>query len=159
MTASALLLVLGIVLAGVGGEHFVRGLIGIAALWRVPPVIIAATVAAFATSAPELSVGVSSAAVGQPEIALGDVLGSNVVNIGLILGLALLFAPVPVTDGTVVRDYPAAVAAPLLVGLMALDGRLDSVDGLLLLVVFAAWLARTTLAARRARPTEQESPG
>lgn len=151
MTVSALLLVAGIALAAVGGEYFIRGLIGLAALWRVPPGVIAATVAAFATSAPELSVAVNSAAAGRPEIALGDVLGSNVVNIGLILGIALLFAPIPVGSGTVVRDYPAALAAPLVVGLMSLDGSLGTVDGLILIVVFAAWLTRTTLAARRAR--------
>lgn len=158
MTGSALLLVLGVGLAAAGGPYFVRGLIGLAALWRVPPGIIAATVAAFATSAPELSVAVNSAAVGRPEIALGDVLGSNAVNIGLILGIALMFAAVPVTNGTVVRDYPAAIAAPVLVGLMALDGRLSRVDGLILVVVFSAWLARTTLAARRVRLAELPAP-
>ncbi|MCH9720450.1 MAG: sodium:calcium antiporter, partial [Actinomycetia bacterium] len=89
-----MLLLLGSVLAGVGGEFFVRGLVTLGVWWRVPPGIVGATVGAFATSAPEMSVAVNSAVAGRPEIALGDVLGSNVVNIGLILGIALLFAAI-----------------------------------------------------------------
>lgn len=151
MTGSALLLLLGIVLAGFGGELFVRGLVSLAAWWRVPPGIIGATVAAFATSAPELSVAINSALEGEPEIALGDVLGSNVVNIGLVLGIALVFAAIRVGRGTVVRDYAAAVAAPAVVGLLALDGRLGAIDGIVLLVIFTAWLVQSAVAARRVR--------
>jgi cation:H+ antiporter len=151
VTGSALLLLLGIVLAGFGGELFVRGLVSLAAWWRVPPGIIGATVAAFATSAPELSVAVNSALEGEPEIALGDVLGSNVVNIGLVLGIALVFASIRVGRGTVVRDYAAAVAAPAVVGLLALDGQLGPIDGVVLLVIFIAWLVQSGVAARRVR--------
>ena len=151
MTGSAGLLLLGIVLAGLGGELFVRGLVSLAAWWRVPPGIIGATVAAFATSSPEMSVAINSALEGQPEIALGDVLGSNVVNIALVLGLALVFASIRVGHGTVTRDYSAAIMAPALVGLLALDGSLGPIDGVVLLVVFAAWLVQTAIAARRLR--------
>lgn len=151
MNHPVLLLVLGSILAGAGGEFFVRGLVNLSVWWRVAPGIVAATVAAFATSAPEMSVAVNSAVVGRPEIALGDVLGSNVVNIGLILGIALVFAAITVDGGTMVREYPAAVAAPVLVGLLALDGRLGPIDGLVLLVVFAVWMAQSAIAARRIR--------
>ena len=82
-------LVLGAVCAGVGGELFVRGAVGFARWIRVSPGIVAATVVAFATSSPELSVSVNAALAGEPEIALGDALGSNVVNVALILGLAV----------------------------------------------------------------------
>lgn len=151
MTLPAVLLLLGIVLAGFGGELFVRGLVSLAAWWRVPPGIIGATVAAFATSSPELSVAVNSALEGEPEIALGDVLGSNIVNIALVLAIALAFAAIRVGRGTVVRDYPAAVMAPALVGLLALDGTLGPVDGVVLLLVFTAWLVQSAIAARRVR--------
>ena len=146
-----MLLLLGSVLAGVGGEFFVRGLVTLGVWWRVPPGIVGATVGAFATSAPEMSVAVNSAVAGRPEIALGDVLGSNVVNIGLILGIALLFAAILVDGGTLTREYPAAAAAPVVVGLLAFDGTLGRVDGLVLLVVFAAWLTQSVIAARRIR--------
>ncbi len=150
-------MLLGIILAVVGGEYFIRGLVGLAAQLRVPPGIIAATVAAFATSAPELSVAINSAVAGRPEIALGSVLGSNVINLGLILGIALVLAPVRVDRATVVRDYPAAVAAPLVVGLMGLDGTLGLIEGLILLVIFAAWLAQSAVAARRVRTADHDA--
>lgn len=147
----ALGLLAGIACAALGGELFVRGLVSLAAWWRVPAGIIGATVAAFATSSPELSVAVSSAARGSPEIALGDALGSNVVNIGLVLGLALAFAAIRVDRGVLVRDIPMALAAPAVVGLLAVDGTLGRVDAAVLLVLFLGWLTQTTLAARTAR--------
>jgi cation:H+ antiporter len=87
-----LLLAAGIICAAIGGELFVRGVVGIARWARVLAGIIGATFAAFATFSPELSVSVTSALAGTPQIALGDALGSNVVNIALILGLALYAA-------------------------------------------------------------------
>jgi cation:H+ antiporter len=83
-------LILGVVFAGIGGELFVRGAVGIAHWARISPGIIGATVAAFATSSPELSVSISAALAGKPQIALGDALGSNVVNVALILALVLV---------------------------------------------------------------------
>jgi cation:H+ antiporter len=85
-------LILGVVCAGIGGEIFVRGAVGLASWARVSPGIIGATVAAFATSSPELSVSINAAMAGKPLIALGDALGSNVVNVALILALALIIS-------------------------------------------------------------------
>ena len=78
-------LILGVVFAGIGGELFVRGAVGIAYWARISSGIIGVTVAAFATSSPELSVSINAALAGKPQIALGDALGSNVVNVALIL--------------------------------------------------------------------------
>lgn len=89
MIANYVALMFGVICAGVGGELFVRGTVGLARWSRISPGIVAATVAAFATSSPELSVSISSAIAGKPQIALGDALGSNVVNVALILGTAL----------------------------------------------------------------------
>ncbi|MGZ8193494.1 MAG: sodium:calcium antiporter, partial [Methylobacter sp.] len=75
-------LVLGVVCAGIGGELFVRGAVGLAFWARVSPAIIGTTIAAFATSSPELSVSINAAMAGKPQITLGDALGSNVVNAG-----------------------------------------------------------------------------
>ena len=87
-----LALILGVGCAAAGGELFVRGAVGIAHQLRVPPGIIGATVVAFATSSPELSVSASAALAGHPQIGLGDALGSNVVNSALVLGLTLIVA-------------------------------------------------------------------
>lgn len=146
-----LALVIGLAFAGFGGELFVRGAVGIAQWARVPAGIIAATVAAFATSSPELSVSVSAALAGTPEIAFGDALGSNVVNIGLILGLALLFGALQGSDQSARRDLPAAILAPVLTALLVLDGELSRLDAAVLLTAFLTWLVLTVAAARKAR--------
>ena len=80
-----------VVLAAFGGEAFLKGVLGIAGWLRLPKILVATTLAAFATSSPELTVSTTAALAGQPEIGLGEALGSNVVNIALIFGLALLF--------------------------------------------------------------------
>ncbi|MBL8922255.1 MAG: calcium/sodium antiporter [Myxococcaceae bacterium] len=141
----------GLVLAGVGGEFFVRGVVGIARWARVPAGIVAVSVAAFATSSPELSVSVSSALAGNPSIGLGDAIGSNVVNIAFILGAALLLGDLKVDRGTLRRDLAAAIGAPVLTGLLLLDGELSRLDGAVLLVVFVAWLTFVVIDAWRER--------
>jgi len=146
-----LILLSGVVLAGFGGEVFVRGSVGLAATLRIPPGIIGATVAAFATSAPELAVGVNAALAGAPAISAGDALGSNVVNLGLVMGTVLLIAPIKVDRRDVRRDLPFTVVAPLLLGVLLWDGRLSRADGLILMLVFAAWMGTTILQALRER--------
>ena len=134
------ILLLGIVCAGVGGEFFVRGAVGIARWARVSPGIIGATVAAFATSSPELSVAVSSALAGRPQIALGDCLGSNVVNVALILALALVISGIQSPRDSLKRDFPVALLAPLVTILLIIDGELSRFDGCLMLGLFLVWM-------------------
>lgn len=144
-------LFLGIVCAGLGGELFVRGAVGLAHWARVSPGIIGATVAAFATSSPELSVSVNSALAGKPQIALGDALGSNVVNIVLILAVALLISGIQAPRGSLGRDFPVALLVPVVTGVLFLDGVLSRADGFLMLGLFCAWLAAAVVEARRQR--------
>lgn len=141
----------GVALAALGGDLFVRGIVNLAAWWRIPAGIIGVTIAAFATSAPELSVAVNAASAGQPAIALGDALGSNVVNLGLVLGIALLFGTIHMPLHVRRQEMPMALAAPLLLGLLLTDGALGRADGWILIAVFVGWLARTVLVARRMR--------
>ena len=141
----------GIVCAGLGGELFVRAAVGLGRAMRVSVSIIGSTIAAFATSSPELSVAVTAALAKQPQIALGDALGSNVVNIALILGLALVISPIQSPRESVRRDFPVALAAPIITALLAIDGTLSRIDGLVLLSGFTAWLVAVILQARRER--------
>jgi cation:H+ antiporter len=120
--------------------------------------MIGATVAAFATSSPELAVAVGSALAGTPEISLGDCLGSNVVNIGLILGGALLFGPLRCSTESIRRDLTAAVLAPVLLAALAADGRISRPDGLLLLAVFGTWLGSMVRSAREQRALLPSEP-
>ena len=147
VTADMLTLIAAIPLAALGGEAFLRGVLGLAVWLRLPKLLVATTLAAFATSSPELTVSSLAALAGKPEIGLGDTLGSNVVNIGLILGLALLFGALPVRFTEIRRDFMLALAVPVLTLVLALDDTLSRADGALLLGLFALWL---TLAARQA---------
>jgi cation:H+ antiporter len=146
-----LALILGVVCAGVGGEAFLRGAVGLAEATRVSPAIIGATVAAFATSSPELAVGVRASLAGAPQISLGDVLGSNVVNVALILALALCISPIVTPRHSIKRDFPVAILVPIAVGILSLDGRLSRLDGFFLLGVFVSWSIATVGEARRQR--------
>lgn len=154
-----LILLVGVVCAGIGGELFVRGAVGLALWFRIAPAIVGATIAAFATSSPELSVSLRAAAEGQPQISLGDALGSNVVNVALILGLALLFAPIKVTSEALKREFPFALAIPLLTSLLFLDGVLSRIDGMLLLALFTGWLYRAFADAKKHRDSAVDVVG
>lgn len=147
----ALYLIPGVFAAGLGGELFVRGTVGGAARARVAPGIIAATVAAFATSSPEMSVAVNAATAGEPEIALGDLLGSNVINIALVLAIAIMLGGLTARRSDLRRDIPPALAAPLLILALGLDGSLSRGDGIILLLCFVGWLGFTIAQAARER--------
>lgn len=160
-----LALAAAIPLAAIGGEAFLKGVLSAAVWLRVPKFLVATTLAAFATSAPELTVSTLAALSGKPEIGLGDALGSNVVNLGLILGLALLLGGIAATLGEIRRDFGLAMAAPLIGLAMAADGRFSRIEGVLLLILFLAWLSlaiRQGLAHRRdnsLEPADLVRPG
>lgn len=140
-----------VVLAAVGGEAFLKSILGAAVHLRVPKMVVATTLAAFATSSPELTVSTVAALAGQPEIGLGDALGSNVVNVALIFGLALLFGAIQTSREDFGRDYYLALATPLLTLLLALDGQIVLGEALLLLAIFLIWLAWAVRNALRQR--------
>ena len=144
-------LIVGVISAGLGGELFVRGVVGLAHWARISPGIIGATVAAFATSSPELSVSINAAMAGKPQIAPGDALGSNVVNVALILGLALVVSGIQSSPDSVRRDFPVALLIPIITGVLFLDGELSRFDGVLMLSLFFAWLAAAIIEARKQR--------
>ncbi|BCU76386.1 sodium:calcium antiporter [Luteolibacter sp. LG18] len=149
MTIWILLLLAGVALAWIGGTLFVNGGIGIAKWAKWPAAVIGVTVAAFGTSSPELMVAVRSAIGGVPEISLGDVLGSNVVNISLILALVLAFSGMQVQDKGVGRDWLIALATPILLTIILCDGWFSRFDAALLLICFTGWLVCVVRHARR----------
>ena len=99
-------LALGIAFAAYGGERFVRGAVGLSIALRIPAGIIGATIAAFATSAPELAVSVFAAVEDDSAIALGNAVGSDLANLGLVLGIAAVMVPVVARWGDLRRDLP-----------------------------------------------------
>jgi cation:H+ antiporter len=148
----------GLLLAGIGGEVFLRGVVGLAQGLRVSAAIIAATIAAFATSSPEFFVALSSASAGEPEISLGDALGSNVMNVALILGLALMIAAIPAKWENIRREFIGALLVPLFVGVLAIDGKVSRLDGMIMLAVFFGWLFLIVMEARAQRRAAITAP-
>ncbi len=135
------LLVLGFLLLVKGADWFVDGAAGIAAKCKIPALVIGLTIVAFGTSAPELAVSVTSAIQHSTDISIGNVVGSNIVNILLILGLSALFRPLPVQKNSLRMDIPfLLLASVLLVGLGYWGNALSWWDGLILLAVFAVYM-------------------
>jgi cation:H+ antiporter len=156
-----LALLAAIAVAALGGASFLKGVLGVAAWLRLPKLLVATTLAAFATSSPELAVSSLSALAGKPEIGLGDALGSNVVNAGLILGLALLFGALAARSDELRRDFGLALVVPLVTLVLALDGTLSRADGALLLSLFVLWSAlvvRQAITHRRNTATDNGPP-
>ena len=147
---------LGAVSAGIGGELFVRGTVGLARWARVSPALVSAAVAALATSSPELTVAVTAALDGTPQLALGDALGSNVVNVALVLGIALVISGIQSPRDSVKRDFPIALLAPVVTGVLLFNGMLSRSDGLLLLGIFMVWMTAVVIEARKQRSETDE---
>jgi len=145
------LLVLGLVVLTLGAEVLVRGASGIAARFGISPLIIGLTVVAFGTSAPELAVSIASAVGGQGDIALGNVIGSNIFNVLFILGLSALIIPLAVANQLVRFDVPVMVGISVLVLVLGLDGSIGRVDGILLFVGLLAYIGFQVMQSRRDR--------
>jgi cation:H+ antiporter len=141
MTGTTLLLMIAGLAALVGGgEVLVRGASAVARLARVTPLLIGLTVVAFGTSSPEFAVTLQGALRGEAGVALGNVLGSNVFNVLVVLGLSALIAPLTVTRQVVRLDVPVMIAASAGVWLAALDGRLSQLEGGVLVALLIAFL-------------------
>jgi cation:H+ antiporter len=149
MTLSvALFLVLGLVLMIGGAEWLVRGASRIATAAGISPLVVGLTVVAFGTSSPELAVSVMSAFKGQADLALGNVVGSNIFNVLFILGISAAIVPLVVAQQLVRFDVPLMIAASLVVLLMGLDGSIGRIDGVIL---FAGVIAYTVFLIRQSR--------
>ncbi len=140
-------MVLGLTALVLGAEGFVRGAARLAVAFGVPPLVIGLTVVAYGTSMPELVVSAVAALEGRSAIALGNVVGSNIANIGLILGITALISP-PKVDGSLARrEVPWLLASALLLPVMLMDGAISRVDAVLLLlgaIAFTIFTVRTT---------------
>lgn len=142
-------IIAGISLLVWGADRFVIGASGIASNLGLPPMIIGLTIVGFGTSAPEILVSGMAAIQGNTGLAIGNSLGSNIANIGLILGITALIVPLNVHSDTLRREYPILLAISLGTLLLMLDGTLGRVDGLVLLGGLAAMLFAMVQIGRR----------
>ena len=151
--SSALLIVGGLIGLLGGAELLVRGGTGLALRLGIAPIVVGVTVVSLGTSMPELAIGIDAARQGSAGLAVGNIVGTNLVNILLILGLSALIAPLALDTRTVRFDLPCMTAASLVLLLVALDGTLGTLDGVLLVLLGIGY----TLAVLRT--SRQETPG
>ena len=148
MLANLLLVIAGLVLLIWGADRFVHGAAATARNLGVAPLMIGLTIVAFATSAPEILVSVIAALEKEPGLAFGNAIGSNIVNIGLVLGMTAMIRPIRLESATLRREMPALLAVSLLTVSLFLDTFLSRIDGIVMLtglVIVMVWLARLGL--------------
>jgi cation:H+ antiporter len=159
MGLSWLAIIAGFVLLVWSAERFVLGASAMARNLGVSPLIIGMIIMGFGTSAPEMLVSAMAAASGNPAMGVGNAIGSNITNIGLVLGATALITPLSVSSRTLRREYPVLFAVTIMAGYLLWDGKLDVMDGTLLLVgvvVMVSWLVWLALHTRNTDPLEAE---
>lgn len=142
-------LILGFVLLMAGGESLVRGASSLARTLGMSPLVVGLTVVSFTTSAPELAVGVGAVFDGHPGLAVGNVVGSNIANILLVLGAAALAAPLAVNSQAVRTDIPVMIVLSAGMFLLALDGTVSRFDGGVLFAALLVYVTVTVVVSRR----------
>jgi cation:H+ antiporter len=157
MIFDILLIVLGVAMVLLGADRLTEGAAALARRMNVPEIIIGLTIVAAGTSAPELFVSLVSALKGTPDMAMGNVVGSNTMNCMLIVGCAAMVAPMTISRSTVQKDIPFSVGASVLLMILAINAYLGRFDGIILLLGFAAFMYYTLLQAKKGQVEQQET--
>lgn len=158
MLLNALWIVVGVVLVLWGADRLTEGAVAVAERLRVPQIVIGLTIVALGTSMPELCVSVVSALKGTPDLAVGNVVGSNIFNALLIVGVAALVAPMTILRSTVFKDVPCALVASVVLLMMCQnDWVITRLDGAILFVFFLVFMRLTIKGATSAQPAPQEA--
>jgi cation:H+ antiporter len=148
--------IIGLILLTAGAEGLVRGSASLALRVRIAPLIIGLTIVAFGTSAPELVVSLVASLKNQGDIAVGNVVGSNIFNIGIILGFTALICPVKASLQIIKQDGPIMIAVSILTIIIITKGIISRLMGIILLTTLVAYTGYTVLMAKRGAPSEIE---
>lgn len=151
------LLVIGFVLLIKGADIFVDGSSGIAAKFGIPQLVIGLTIVAMGTSAPEAAVSISAAIKGNADITIGNIVGSNILNILIILGISSVIVPLAVARSTIRYEIPFMIVVTVILALLGLDGSIGIIDGIIFLAAFAAYLTYLLFMAKKDKH-EEEAP-
>ncbi|MFB6306285.1 MAG: calcium/sodium antiporter [Flavobacteriales bacterium] len=146
-----LILILGLVILLISGELLVRGAVAVAIKMNISSLVIGLTVVSLGTSAPELLVSLKSAIKGHPDISLGNVVGSNISNLGLVLGFTVLIFPIIVENDSIKIDWPVMMLASLLCYYLALDNELIFWEGVLFLLIIVSYITFSIMRSRKKR--------
>ncbi len=152
-----LLLVLGFALLVKGADFFVDGAAGIAKKFGIPDLVIGLTIVAMGTSAPEAAVSIAGAFKGSADISIGNVVGSNLLNVLVILGLAAVIIPIAVSVSTVKYEIPFLIAISVLFPILGMDGTMSRIDGIILWICFIAYLTYLFKMAKNGKEEEESS--
>ena len=164
MILSLIKLIIGFALLVKGADIFVDGASSVAKKMRIPSFVIGLTIVAFGTSAPELAVSITAAMKGSNDIAIGNVVGSNIFNTLVVLGASAAITPIAVEKGMIKRDYPLSIFAAVLLGILSMDTiffkaeamTLGRADGIILLIAFVGFMYMTIKAGLENRTEDGE---
>lgn len=140
MWAQVLLLIFGIVVVLKSADWLTNGAVGLATKLGISQIVIGLTIVAIGTSMPEFFVSIVSAIKGTPDLAVGNIVGSNIFNVLLIVGVAATVAPIAIQGATVRRDIPIAIVASIMLTFMMLDDNISRIDALILFAAFIAFI-------------------
>lgn len=152
-----LLLLVGLAVLIIGGEVLVRGAVGLSAAMKISPLVIGMTVVSFGTSAPELLVSLQSALDGNPGIAIGNVVGSNIANLALVLGITVLIFPIVAEKQTKRIDYPMMMLASALFAVFALNNLLERWEGIVFVIILIAFTVFLIRSSRKSEKSKLEA--
>lgn len=152
-----LYLVGGLIMLFIGAEGLIRGSSNLAIKIGITPLVVGLTVVAFGTSTPELVVSLKAALLGNSSISLGNVVGSNIANIALILGVAALIRPLDVHANVIMREIPIMIVITVLFLFLLIDGELGFIDGLIFVIGLVIYLIVNVLLARKEKNPEVDS--
>ena len=152
-----LYLVGGLVMLFIGAEGLIRGSSNLAIKIGITPLVVGLTVVAFGTSTPELVVSLKAALLGNSSISLGNVVGSNIANIALILGVAAIIKPLDVHANVIMREIPIMIVITVLFLFLLIDGELGFIDGLIFVIGLVIYLIVNVLLARKEKNPEVDS--
>ena len=155
MIPTTLLLLAGLTLLIVSGDFLVRGAGSLALRLKISTLVVGLTVVAFGTSAPELFVSIQAAIAGTPDITMGNVIGSNICNLALVLGVTALITPIPVHKDSLRIDWPVTMGASLLLYAVIFSGSISWIEGVIFLVILAIYITFLIVKSRRSNINEQ----
>lgn len=150
-------LVGGLIMLFIGAEGLVRGSSNLAIKIGIAPLVVGLTVVSFGTSAPELVVSLKAAISGNGSISLGNIIGSNIANIALILGVAALIRPLKVHANVIMREIPIMIAISVLLLILLIDGEVGFIDGIILVGGLIIYLVVNVILARKEKNAEVDA--
>jgi len=164
MGLNILILIVGLIILILGGDFLVKGSSSIALRLKISPLVVGLTIVAFGTSTPELLISIKSALSGSPDLAMGNVIGSNICNLALVLGISAIISPIFVQKNSLKIDWPMTMGSSLLLYLLVREGYVDSYEGILFIslliiyIIFIIWKSRKDIKTARVLEKEFDLP-